>query len=155
MDSFTCPRCTIVDIDCAGGKKVKEAVQQVTIKKGQRGGRKVLTFVEGLDSFGIKYVFDHQQAVAHASSNNVKISKVFCQNVSLDDAATTMKKKLACGCSAKKNPSGTGEIIEIQGDFEEEIIELLTSKLKVSEDRIFLGDNVGNVKGRKKVGYAR
>ena len=106
-----------------GGKKIKEAPKKIVIKKGNRGGRKCLTFVEGLETFDIK----------------------------LSDAAKEFKKKFACGCSAKPNPGGTGEMIEIQGDFEDELAEVILKKYKeVKEDHIFFGDAVGNVKGRKK-----
>merc|ERR1712118_304916 len=76
----------------APGKIKKKVEQQVSVKKLSRGGRKCVTHVTGLDSFGLK----------------------------LDQVAKVFKKKFACGCSVVDGDPGFPDHIEIQGDFEEE-----------------------------------
>uniref|UniRef100_A0A7S2LRU2 SUI1 domain-containing protein n=1 Tax=Zooxanthella nutricula TaxID=1333877 RepID=A0A7S2LRU2_9DINO len=85
-----------------GGKKKRAASPHVTIKKLSRGGRKCVTCVTGLEGFG----------------------------VNLDSAAKFFKKKLACGVAVVKGDPGQPDSVDIQGDFEEELIDLCEKEYK-------------------------
>merc|ERR1711862_289681 len=77
-----------------GGKKKRETSPRVQIKRFTRGGRKCVTSVCGLDTFGVK----------------------------LDDAAKKFKKKFSCGASVVKGEATLPDTVDIQGDFEYELI---------------------------------
>lgn len=86
-----------------GGKKKREASPSVTLKRLSRGGRKCVTVVCGLESFGVK----------------------------LEPLAKIFKKKFACGVSVvKAEVAGQGDNVEIQGDFEDEVIEIICKEHK-------------------------
>jgi len=91
-----------------GGKKKREASPSIQIKKLSRGGRKCVTSVSGLELF----------------------------NVKLDDAAKKFKKKFSCGCAVVKDASGGGDTVDIQGDFEEEVIEICEAEFKIPRTKI-------------------
>lgn len=93
-----------------GGKTKKEEVKQVVIKKALRNKRKTITVVAGLDSFGVK----------------------------LDKATKVFAKKFSCGCSVAKGiPGAKGDEIDIQGDFGDEIVEVILANFKeVPKDKI-------------------
>lgn len=104
-----------------GGKKIREASPKVQIKRLQRGGRKAITVVVGLEGFGVK----------------------------LDAAAKLFKKKFACGSAVVKGSAGVPDAVEIQGDVEAEVEELITDEYKVPEDKIVQLEG-GTKKGGKK-----
>ena len=85
-------------------------VKQVVIKKALRNKRKTITVVAGLDSFGVK----------------------------LDKATKVFAKKFSCGCSVAKGvPGAKGDEIDIQGDFGDEIVEVILANFKeVPKDKI-------------------
>jgi density-regulated protein DRP1 len=95
-----------------GGKVKKEEVQKVVIRKapGARNKKKLMTIVSGLDTYGVK----------------------------LDKAAKLFAKKFSCGCSVSKGvPGGKGEEIDIQGDFDDEILQVILENFKeVPKDKI-------------------
>jgi density-regulated protein DRP1 len=95
-----------------GGKVKKEEVQQVVIKKmpGTRNKKKMMLVVAGLDHFGVK----------------------------LDKAAKVFAKKFSCGCSVSKGiPGAKSDEIDIQGDFEDEIVQVILDNFKeVPKDKI-------------------
>eukprot|EP00746_Dinoflagellata_sp_MGD_P161058 gnl/MRDRNA2_/MRDRNA2_88081_c0_seq1.p1 gnl/MRDRNA2_/MRDRNA2_88081_c0~~gnl/MRDRNA2_/MRDRNA2_88081_c0_seq1.p1 ORF type:complete len:273 (-),score=88.38 gnl/MRDRNA2_/MRDRNA2_88081_c0_seq1:106-924(-) len=105
-----------------GGKKKRELSPRITVKKLTRGGRKCVTVVAGLDTF----------------------------QVELEKAAKMFKKRFACGASVVKGQPPAGDEVEIQGDFEEELVDLLTDNFKqIPEDKIFFAEG-GTKKGGKK-----
>eukprot|EP00435_Cladocopium_sp_Y103_P007587 s3064_g2.t1 len=71
-----------------GGKVKRAKSPHVTIRKLNRGGRKCVTSVAGLDLFSIK----------------------------LDDVAKLFKKKFACGCSVVKGENTLPDTVDIQGE---------------------------------------
>merc|ERR1712216_12573 len=88
-----------------GGKTKKEEIQQVVIKKapGARNKKKLMTIVSGLDMFGVK----------------------------LDKAAKVFAKKFSCGCSVSKGiPGAKADEIDIQGDFDDEIVQVILDNFK-------------------------
>jgi len=106
-----------------GGKKKREASPRVTIKKLSRGGRKCVTTVTGLDGFGVK----------------------------LDAAAKLFKKKFACGSSVVKGDNGQPDFIEIQGDFEEEVIDVVQGEYKdVERKKFIIAEGGTKKKGKSK-----
>lgn len=107
-----------------GGKKKREASPRITVKKLTRGGRKCVTCVAGLDTF----------------------------QVDMEKAAKIFKKKFACGASVVKGQPGQGgDEVEIQGDFEEELIEVLTDNFKqIPEDKISFAEGGTKKAGKKK-----
>ncbi|KYQ99940.1 density-regulated protein [Tieghemostelium lacteum] len=82
-------------------KKKESKSNSIVIEVNQRNKRKHVTKIIGLDSYGIK----------------------------LSDATKVMAKKFSCGCSVVKSP--TGEEIDIQGDFQDESIDLILEKWPV------------------------
>lgn len=104
-----------------GGKKTRAKSPEVFIKKNTRGGRKCVTCIIGLESFGVK-----PEAVAK-----------LC------------KKKFACGSAPVKGEQGQPDCVEIQGDFEEEVITLLVENFKEIPRRKVTIAEGGKVKGRK------
>lgn len=84
-----------------GGKVKKKEKAEILIERSVRNKKKCITTVSGLETFGIK---------------NAEASKVF-------------GKKFACGASVTKNAMEK-EQIDIQGDFQEDLAELIVSKWK-------------------------
>lgn len=80
--------------------KKKEPAPVVTIQRVSRAKHKMATIVYGIDSFGVK----------------------------LENAAKIFKKHFACGSSAVKGLPGQQDHVEIQGDFEWEVEELLLNR---------------------------
>lgn len=107
-----------------GGKKKREQSPRIQVKKLTRGGRKCVTTVSGLDTF----------------------------QVDMDKAAKIFKKRFACGASVVKGQPGQGgDEVEIQGDFEEELIDVLTDNFKqIPEDKIFFVEGGTKKAGKKK-----
>eukprot|EP00397_Hematodinium_sp_SG-2012_P044595 GEMP01049848.1.p1 GENE.GEMP01049848.1~~GEMP01049848.1.p1 ORF type:complete len:248 (+),score=67.92 GEMP01049848.1:41-784(+) len=107
-----------------GGKKIRDQSPTVQVRKLTRSGRKCVTTVQGLDAFGIK----------------------------LDAACKLFKKKFACGASVVSNAAQSlPDEIDIQGDFEEELIQVLTENYPViHEDKILFLDGGTKKKGKKK-----
>eukprot|EP01065_Artemidia_motanka_P000070 TRINITY_DN1001_c6_g1_i1.p1 TRINITY_DN1001_c6_g1~~TRINITY_DN1001_c6_g1_i1.p1 ORF type:complete len:271 (+),score=118.30 TRINITY_DN1001_c6_g1_i1:66-815(+) len=91
-----------------GGKKKKDKGLEVVVSVTKRGGRKRITTVKGLDSYGHK----------------------------LDDLARQFKKQFSCGC-AVVSAAGQPDVIEIQGDALDTLLCMLPAKLKVPTDVIF------------------
>lgn len=83
-----------------GGKKKRDKSPEIQIKKLSRGGRKCVTSIVGLDGFGVK----------------------------LDAAAKLFKKKFSCGCAVVAGDPGHPETVDIQGDFEEEVVDLIVKE---------------------------
>ena len=84
-----------------GGKLKKKSKLEIVMERSIRNKRKCITTISGLDLFGIK----------------------------LSEAAKMLGKKFACGCSVVKDAAGKDQI-DIQGDFQYEIAELIMSKYK-------------------------
>mmetsp|Transcript_14423 Transcript_14423/g.26584 ORF Transcript_14423/g.26584 Transcript_14423/m.26584 type:complete len:258 (+) Transcript_14423:53-826(+) len=106
-----------------GGKKKREKSPEVTVRKLTRGGRKCVTSITGLEGFGVK----------------------------LDAAAKLFKKKFACGSSVVKGDAGQPDSVDIQGDFEDEVCDLIVENFKeVPRDKI-----VSLAEGTKKKGKAK
>ncbi|KAF2069015.1 hypothetical protein CYY_009663 [Polysphondylium violaceum] len=80
-------------------KKKKEDKSIITIEVVARNKKKNVTSISGLHLFGIK----------------------------LADAKKVMANKFSCGCSVVEKP-GLGEEINIQGDFCEELVDLIEDK---------------------------
>ncbi|PFH33521.1 translation initiation factor sui1 protein [Besnoitia besnoiti] len=93
-----------------GGKKKAAKPNIVTIQRQSRAKRKTATVVTGLELFGVK----------------------------LDKAAKLFSKQYACGASVAKGVPGQPQQIEVQGDVEEEIAELIASTFEIPEDNIQL-----------------
>mmetsp|Transcript_54967 Transcript_54967/g.154623 ORF Transcript_54967/g.154623 Transcript_54967/m.154623 type:complete len:227 (-) Transcript_54967:13-693(-) len=91
-----------------GGKKKRESSPHVRIKKLTRSGRKCVTSVVGLEMFDIK----------------------------LEAVAKLFKKKFACGCSVVAGDNGSPDCVDIQGDFEMEVVELIMSEYKLPQSKI-------------------
>jgi len=85
-----------------GGKKKRDASPHIFIKKLSRGGRKCVTCVAGMETFGVK----------------------------LEPMAKLFKKKFSCGVAVVKGENGAPETVDIQGDFEDEVVELILSEYK-------------------------
>jgi len=106
-----------------GGKKKRETSPHVTIRKLTRGGRKCVTCVAGLEGFGLK----------------------------LDDVAKKFKKKFSCGCSVVKGDNGAPDTVDIQGDFEEEVIDVICEEFKtVPRQKVAVLDGGTKKKGKGK-----
>ena len=84
-----------------GGKVKKNAKPEIVLERSVRNKRKCITTVSGLDTFGIK----------------------------LPEAAKLLGKKFACGSSVVKDAAGRDQI-DVQGDFQFEIAELIMKKYK-------------------------
>eukprot|EP01132_Coremiostelium_polycephalum_P009178 gene9178-11251_t len=94
----------------APGKKKKEVKHEVIIETTKRNKKKHVTTISGLENYGVK----------------------------LSDASKHMAKKFSCGCSVVKTATG-GEEIDIQGDFQDELIEMILEKwTTVPESDIYL-----------------
>jgi len=104
-----------------GGKKKRELSPHVTIKKLTRGGRKCVTTVTGLDGF----------------------------DVNLQEVAKLFKKKFACGASVEKGEAGQPDSVDIQGDVEYDIVELLEKEYSnIPADKITVAEGGTKKKGK-------
>ncbi|KAM9953376.1 hypothetical protein ACTFIR_008442 [Dictyostelium discoideum] len=103
-------------------KKKKEVKPQIIIEVNQRNKRKHVTKITGLELYGIK----------------------------LSDAAKVMAKKFSCGCSVVKSISNpNSEDIDIQGDFGEELVDLIEEKYPtVPLSEIYFLEDKKKVKAR-------
>jgi len=81
------------------GGKVKKGGEStcVTVEKVTRNKRKFTTVVVGLEHFGVK----------------------------LKDASKLFKKKFSCGCAVVKGDAGKSDSVEIQGDFQDDVLEMI------------------------------
>ncbi|KYK63506.1 translation initiation factor sui1 protein [Toxoplasma gondii TgCatPRC2] len=93
-----------------GGKKKAAMPNIVTIQRQSRSKRKTATVITGLDLFGVK----------------------------LDKAAKLFSKQYACGASVSKGVPGQPQQVEVQGDVEEEIAELIQETFEIPEESIQL-----------------
>jgi density-regulated protein DRP1 len=105
-----------------GGKKKRETSPHVTIKKLTRGGRKCVTSVFGLEGFDVK----------------------------LDAVTKAFKTRFACGCSVVKGENGLPDSVDIQGDFEDEVVDQLVDKFKIPEEKISVAAGGTKKAGKKK-----
>jgi len=104
-----------------GGKKTRAKSPEVLIRKLTRGGRKCVTSIAGLEGFGVKP----------------------------EAAAKLFKKKFACGSAPVKGEPGQPDTVDIQGDFEDEVVQLLVENFKeIPKKKISVVEG-GKVKGRK------
>jgi len=103
-----------------GGKIKRSASPSIQIKKMSRGGRKCVTSVAGLELFSVK----------------------------LDEAAKKFKNKFACGAAVVKGDNGLPDTVDIQGDFYEELSELITKDFKVPTAKISFEDGGTKKKGK-------
>lgn len=94
-----------------GGKKGVKLPQKIEIIRANRGGRKFVTVVIGLETHGID----------------------------LTTAATAFRKKFACGASVVRDSTGE-ESIDIQGDVSFEVMELIEAKFNIPEKMISSSD---------------
>ncbi|KAG2434404.1 hypothetical protein HYH02_012416 [Chlamydomonas schloesseri] len=105
-----------------GGKTKKKSKPQVVVSVAQRQKNKSTTTVAGLELFGVK----------------------------LSEAGKLFGKKFACGASVVKTASGT-EQIEMQGDFLQQIPELLLKNYKnITKEDVFYVDMAD---GKKKKNF--
>lgn len=106
-----------------GGKKKRDVSPGIQIRKLNRSGKKCVTTVTGLDSFGYK----------------------------LDAACKIFKKKFACGASVVASAAANQpDEIDIQGDFEDVIEDVICENFpKVDLDKIDFLDG-GTKKGGKR-----
>mmetsp|Transcript_120090 Transcript_120090/g.233936 ORF Transcript_120090/g.233936 Transcript_120090/m.233936 type:complete len:266 (-) Transcript_120090:125-922(-) len=105
-----------------GGKKKRDASPHIFIRKLTRGGRKCVTNVHGLDGFG----------------------------VNMEDVAKKFKKKFACGCAVVKDNAGC-DLVEIQGDFEEEVVDALCDQFPaITPEKVSIMDSATKKKGKGK-----
>ncbi|KFG31334.1 translation initiation factor sui1 protein [Toxoplasma gondii GAB2-2007-GAL-DOM2] len=93
-----------------GGKKKATKPNIVTIQRQSRSKRKTATVITGLDLFGVK----------------------------LDKAAKLFSKQYACGASVSKGVPGQPQQVEVQGDVEEEIADLIQETFEIPEESIQL-----------------
>uniref|UniRef100_A0A7S1AGL4 SUI1 domain-containing protein n=1 Tax=Noctiluca scintillans TaxID=2966 RepID=A0A7S1AGL4_NOCSC len=105
-----------------GGKKKREVSPSVSIRRLARAGRKCVTSIQGLDTFGVK----------------------------LDSAAKLFKKKFACGVAVVKGESGQPDSVDIQGDFEDEVIDLIVDEYDAPRNKILVVDGGTKKKGKSK-----
>jgi len=96
-----------------GGKVKGQAQKRVTVEKENRNKRKYITRVIGLEHFGVK----------------------------LTDASKIMKKKFSCGCAVTSKGAGKPDAIEIQGDFMDDALEMISVHkdfTSVPDDAIYI-----------------
>lgn len=105
-----------------GGKEKRSKSPRVVIKKLTRGGRKCITSIAGLEGFGVKP----------------------------EVAAKLFKKKFACGSAPVKGEPGQPDTVDIQGDFEEEVIDLIVENFKeVARSKIKIEEGGTKKAGKK------
>jgi len=98
----------------AGGKAPK-AAEPVVITIAQRNKRKFVTSVAGLEHHGVK----------------------------LADAAKAFGKKFSSGASVVKGKGGQGDVVDIQGEFKEQLGELIATQYAVPRGAIFFAEAGG------------
>merc|ERR1711879_353716 len=103
-----------------GGKKKRESSPHVKIKKLTRSGRKCVTSVAGLEGFDVK----------------------------LDNAAKLFKKKFSCGASVVKGDAGQPDTVDVQGDFEDEVVDLIVDEFKLPRAKVVLLEGGTKKKGK-------
>jgi density-regulated protein DRP1 len=94
-----------------GGKGGKEVKQCVYVELKERGRRKHVTVVSGLDTFGVK----------------------------LKEAASALGKKFGAGASVTKSATGLQEI-DVQGDVVYDLPEVLAALFDIPEEAIVVKD---------------
>ena len=87
-------------------RKARKKEVKMLVKKRQ--GKKMMTIIEGLDMFGLQ----------------------------LSKLAAEWKKKFSCGCTHVEEGAGKPDVIEVQGNFGEELKKLLVEKHGVEEGLI-------------------
>jgi len=97
-------------------KKKKEKQKCVMITLTSRNKRKTITNVAGFEHFSSKF-----------------------PDGGLKEVAKTLGKKFACGCSVTKGATNQDEI-DLQGDYGEQIKELLVQKWKMEEELVVVVD---------------
>jgi len=95
----------------SSGKKGKVKTKEVVITRMSRNRKKMITNVAGLELF----------------------------DVDLKEASKAFGKKFACGCSVTKGATGKDEL-DLQGDYSEQLAELIAKTYAVEEDAIKLVD---------------
>eukprot|EP00697_Spironema_sp_BW2_P010570 gnl/Spiro4/25897_TR12899_c0_g1_i1.p6 gnl/Spiro4/25897_TR12899_c0_g1~~gnl/Spiro4/25897_TR12899_c0_g1_i1.p6 ORF type:complete len:123 (+),score=34.95 gnl/Spiro4/25897_TR12899_c0_g1_i1:601-969(+) len=101
-------------------KKVEEPV--VTVCKAVRNKRKCVTTVAGLDRFG---------------------------GIKLKDAAKIFGRTFSCGASVVKSAAGEADEIDIQGDFKEDVVDLILQRFPaIPASSIFFLDGKTKVRAR-------
>lgn len=95
----------------SSGKKGKGKAKEVVITRMSRNRKKMITNVAGLELF----------------------------DVDLKEASKAFGKKFACGCSVTKGATGKDEL-DLQGDYSEQLAELIAKTYAVEEDAIKLVD---------------
>ena len=104
------------------------------ISQSQRSKRKTITTVTGLEHFGTPRAHDSSQLAPSSYSLS------FCTllaGVKLGDAAKHFGKKFACGSAHVKGQPGQPDQIDVQGDFKEEIVDIIVEKYKIPEQSLF------------------
>ncbi|CEL94144.1 unnamed protein product [Vitrella brassicaformis CCMP3155] len=90
--------------------KGKEVEQKVTVQRQNRKGRKFITTVKGLETFGVK----------------------------LDKASKVFSKAFSCGAAVVKGAPGQPDEIDIQGDVEDGLEEVILRTFpEVDDDKIY------------------
>ena len=97
-------------------KKKKEKQKCITITLTSRNKRKTITNVAGFEHFSSTF-----------------------QDGNLKEVAKTLGKKFACGCSVTKGATNQDEI-DLQGDYGEQIKEILVQKWKMEEELVVVVD---------------
>lgn len=67
----------------------------------------------------------------------------------LDDAAKKFKKKFACGCSVVKGDNGQPDTVDVQGDCEYDLVELIMAEYKIPEEKISMLEGGTKKKGKR------
>eukprot|EP01097_Dermamoeba_algensis_P002908 TRINITY_DN215_c0_g1_i2.p1 TRINITY_DN215_c0_g1~~TRINITY_DN215_c0_g1_i2.p1 ORF type:complete len:186 (-),score=45.78 TRINITY_DN215_c0_g1_i2:1111-1668(-) len=101
-----------------GGKVKRKEQPTILVTRQQRNKRKWVTIVSGLENFGVK----------------------------LQDAAKIFAKKFSCGSSVVK--VAQGEQIDVQGDVQDEIIDIIMEKYNVPAEAFFIIEEGKKVRAR-------
>ena len=96
-------------------KKKKEKKKCITITLTSRNRRKMITNVQGFEHFASKFPDG------------------------LKEVAKSFGKKFACGCSVTKGATNQDEI-DLQGEYGEQIKEILVQKWKMEEELVVVVD---------------
>ena len=96
-------------------KKKKEKAKCITITLTSRNKRKMITNVQGFEHFSEKFPDG------------------------LKEVAKSFGKKFACGCSVTKGATNQDEI-DLQGEYGEQIKEILVQKWKMEEELVIVVD---------------
>jgi len=92
-----------------GGKIKRKEKPMIRISKVQRNKRKYVTVITGLENFGVK----------------------------LSEAAKVFAKGFSCGASVVRSASDEEEI-DIQGDIVDDLIQMISTKWKISDKSIIV-----------------